>query len=332
MIKKILKILFYLALFIVILFFLLSFGKNPSSISYGLTFSKTYSDYLGVPFKETYISILDDLKVRKLRLMAYWPQTEPSKNVFDFVDLDFQIEEAQKRKAEVILAIGRRLPRWPECHVPSWAKGELWQDQKKELFVYLEKVVERYKGYENIKYWQVENEPFLSVFAYENCGDLDKDFLKEEIALVKKLDPSRPVLLTDSGNLGLWKSAWQLGDVFGTSVYVYLWNPMVGEIKSIYWPSFYKVKKNLMSLIYGPKKSLLIELSLEPWLLEPIINAPIDIQISRMDVSKFDEVIGFAKKTGFDEQYLWGVEWWYFMKDKGHPEYLEKAGDIFSKN
>jgi len=25
-------------------------------------------------------------------------------------------------------------------------------------------------------------------------------------------------------------------------------------------------------------------------------------------------------KTNFDEQYLWGVEWWYYLREKGHPE------------
>ena len=88
--------------------------------------------------------------------------------------------------------------------------------------------------------------------------------------LNSKLDPSRQVLVTDNGNLGLWYGAWKSGDVFGTSVYLYLWNPSIGQIKSVYWPSFYKMKTNLITLFFGGKESLLIELSLEPWLLESI--------------------------------------------------------------
>ena len=330
--KKTLEVFLCIILILFVIFFALSFKDDPKNISYGVTFSKPYSDYLGLPSREVFTSILDDLKVRKFRLVAYWSEVEKIKDEFNFTDIDFEVREAQKRNADVILAVGRRLPRWPECHVPAWAKNMSWDDQKKEILAYITETVKHFQTYENIKYWQVENEPYLSVFAKENCGNLDEDFLQEEIALIKKLDPTRPILVTDSGNLGLWSGAWRAGDVFGTSVYMYLWNPTIGEIKSIYAPSFYKVKTNLMSFLHGAKKSFLIELSLEPWLIEPIINVPIVTQIDRMDTPKFDEILNFAEKTGFDEQYLWGVEWWYLMKTKGHPEYWEKAKDIFAKD
>lgn len=330
--KKILEVFLCIILILFAVFFALSFRDNPEHIAYGVTFSKPYSDYLGLPSREVFISMLDDLRVRKLRLIAYWPEIEKTNGTFDFSDVDFEIREAQKRNADIILAVGRRLPRWPECHIPDWAEDMAWEEQKNEILAYISETVRYFRTYENIRYWQVENEPFLSVFAKENCGDLDRDFLYEEIALVKKLDPARPVLVTDSGNLGLWSGAWQAGDAFGTSMYMYLWNPNIGEIKSIYVPAFYKVKTNFMSLLYGVKKSMLIELSLEPWLIEPIINVPIETQIDKMDMQKFDEVLNFAEKTGFDEQYLWGAEWWYYMKNKDHPEYLDKAKKIFSQN
>jgi hypothetical protein len=328
--KKIIKIV-GIALSVLVLFFLvLSFRTIPKSISYGVSFSKFHSDELGLPYRTVLLSLLDDLNVRRFRLSAHWPMIEPEKGKYNFNDLDFQLEETHKRDAKVVLALGRRLPGWPECHDPDWAKGLSWDEKKKEILSYLETVVNHYKQYDNIEYWQVENEPFLSVFAQEQCGTLDKAFLKEEIALVKKLDPSRPVLVTDSGNLGLWKDAWRVGDAFGTSVYMYLWNPTLGQVRSIYLPSFYRTKTTLMEMFLGKKKSFLIELSLEPWLLEPIAKAPLETQIARMDTAKFDEIISFAKKTGFDTQYLWGAEWWYSMKERGHGEYWERAKQIFN--
>jgi salicylate hydroxylase len=47
-------------------------------------FSKFRADELGILWKETFISILDDLKVRKFRLSAHWPMIEPQKDNFDF--------------------------------------------------------------------------------------------------------------------------------------------------------------------------------------------------------------------------------------------------------
>ena len=33
-----------------------------------------------------------------------------------------------------------------------------------------------------------------------------------------------------------------------------------------------------------------------------------------MDLEKFKDVIEYAKNTGEDTSYFWGVEWWYWMK------------------
>jgi hypothetical protein len=63
--------------------------------------------------------------------------------------------------------------------------------------------------------------------------------------------------------------------------------------------------------------------------LGPIKDAPVELQMERMSTQMFDEIISFANKTGFDEQYLWGVEWWYFMMTKDHPEYWQKAQKLF---
>lgn len=50
-----------------------------------------------------------------------------------------------------------------------------------------------------------------------------------------------------------------------------------------------------------------------------------------MDINKFNKVLDYAKKTSFAEQYLWGVERWYLMKEKGHPEYFDRAKEILGK-
>lgn len=222
--KKILIIILFLIITFVIVYSYLSIRKTPEKIQYGMSFNTLYATELGLDWKEVYDAILKDLKIKHFRLAVHWNLIEPQDDQWDFSAIDYQIEEAQKHNADIILAIGRRLPRWPECHVPDWAKDMTWDEQKKEIRDYLKVIVDRYKKYDNIKYWQVENEPFLEVFATEHCGNLDVDFLDEEIALVKSLDNSRPILVTDSGNLGTWASPYRRGDSFGTSVYVYLWN------------------------------------------------------------------------------------------------------------
>jgi hypothetical protein len=40
--------------------------------------------------------------------------------------------------------------------------------------------------------------------------------------------------------------------------------------------------------------------------------------------------VEFAKKTGMNEIYVWGVEWWYWMKTtQNNPTLWEQAKNIY---
>lgn len=311
--------------------FLLSRKTVPEAVTYGMSFNTLYARELGLPWRDVYDAFLDDLGVRHLRLAAHWPMVEPERDRLQFEELDYQLARAEEEGADVILAVGKRLPRWPECHIPGWAEDLSWGEQKQEIRELIRAVVERYKDNEAITHWQVENEPFLGVFAREHCRPLDVDFLEEEISLVKALDSTRPVIVTDSGNLGTWTGAYRRGDVFGTSVYVYFWNPELGQFKTVLPPWFYRVKDNLMAIRYGEKPTLLIELSAEPWLVDPITEVPVETQFSRMNLEKFKDIVVYAKQTRFEMQYLWGGEWWYWLRDRGHPELWEYGRTLFQQ-
>lgn len=317
---------------LILALYLLSLRPVPSAFTYGASFNTPYARELGLDWKAVYLAMLTDLGVRHLRLAAHWPMIEPERNTFHFDELDFQIAEAEARGVDVVLAVGRRLPRWPECHVPEWARGLSWEEQKEEVLQQITAVVNRYKGSPAISHWQVENEPYLSVFANEYCGDLDEAFFKDELALVKKLDPKRPILVTDSGNLGLWYRAYRAGDAFGTSLYMYFWEPTVGPFKSKLPPAFYRIKWNALRLLFGEKPSYIIELSVEPWLVEPIAKTPIGVQLERMDLEKFKEIIAHARETGFARQYLWGPEWWYWLRERGEPGLWEYGKEVFNSS
>ncbi len=303
----------------------------PAKITYGVSFSKFHSDELQLDWKKTYLSILDDLKVKNLRLSAHWPMIQPTVNKYNFEEIDFQMEEAKKRNVSVILAVGRRLPGWPECHVPQWAAKLPESEQREKIIQMIKTLVKRYKDYPNLKYWQVENEPFLGLFGRSHCGQPDEDFLKQEIDLVHKDDPGHPVLVTDSGELGTWYQSYRNSDIFGTSMYLYIWSTVLGPIRYPIGPSFFRVKQKIIEALKGDKPKILIELSAEPWLLEPIIDTPIETQLDRMGIDKFNEMIKFSAKAGFDTQYLWGAEWWYWMNEHNRPEFWQRAKEIFKQ-
>jgi hypothetical protein len=309
--------------------FLLARKERPVEIIYGMSYNVPYARELGLDPDEVFDAILHDLGVRNLRLAAHWNLIEPVRGQYDFSWMDADLKKAEEAGAQVIFGVGRRLPRWPECHIPEWAAQLSWEEQKEVIVDYIEAVVTRYKDSPAITYWQVENEPFLEVFAHEHCGDLDETFLQDEINLVRELDQSRPILVTDSGNLGTWKGAYRAGDAFGTSVYVYFWNPELGQFRTVLPAWAYRVKENLMELFFGHKETFLIELSLEPWLIESVVNVPVETQFERMDLAKIEEILAYAEKTRFERQYLWGAEWWYWLKEHGRPELWNYGKELF---
>lgn len=310
---------------------LAGFQSVPERISYGATFSELRALELGLPWKETYDAMLDELGVRRFRLVAHWTMIEPTPGAYDFADLDYQVKRAEEAGATVVLAVGRRLPSWPECHEPEWLSGLDQGTARDALLAYLRAVVTRYADSPAVSAWQVENEAFLTAFAYEHCGSLDLALYEEEIALVRSLDPSRPVLLTDSGELGPWYPLMKRGGIFGTTLYIHMWNPYIGTFRYPTVPAFYRAKRTLSEWLAGERDpAVLIELSLEPWLLKPIRETELDTQLSRMDLRMFDEVIDFAARTSFSEQYLWGAEWWYYLKTvHGNASYWERAKELF---
>jgi len=329
-ILKWVKKLFIVFIVILFLIFLLSRGHvfKPDELEYGLTFSKKQATDLGFDWQKVYLAILDDLGVRKIRLPAYWDEIEPTNGQFNWQNLDWQIEQASKRNSEIILAIGGRLPRWPECHFPSWT-GELNKaGRDKKILAYLTKTVNRYKNNKNIIAWQIENEPFLSHFG--DCPKLDKELLDSEINLTRSLD-SRPIIITDSGELSTWVPAAKRADIFGTTMYLNTYSQFFKRyIHYPITPGFFRFKKNITQMFAQPQDWIVIELQAEPWGSAPYQNLSQADRDRTMDLNKFREIIKFSAKTGFKEFYLWGAEWWYWEREvNNNPALWEEAKRLF---
>jgi hypothetical protein len=325
-----------LAVFVTIAFFLLAFRSIPAQedITYGVTFSKFRAEELALDWREVYEALLTDLAVKHFRFVAHWQMIEPQEDVYHFSELDYQMRRAEEEGAQVILAVGRRLPSWPECHEPEWIQSHSFEEQKDDIRDYITAVVERYKDSPALAMWQVENEPFIIGFALGECGHLDTDFLDEEIALVKLLDPDTPILITGSGELGLWNNTWERGDVFGTTLYRRVWNRDLNSyITYPTTPGFFRAKRTFTELTTGIRKPAIIaELAAEPWVIGRIIDTPLNAQLQRMDLSLLQTSVAFAARTSFNEQYLWGAEWWYYLKEiHDEPEIWNWTRHLFDR-
>lgn len=328
--RKIFKMIL-LGILLLILFFIgyLFIGKTEPAkkITWGVNFSQKHAELLGLNWKETYLALFDDLKVKNLKLITQWDLIEPKEGDYNFEDLDWQIKEAEDREVKILLVIGMKTGRWPECHIPGWAKNLSQKEQQEKILKLLEKIVLKYRDRVSIWTWQVENEPF---FPFGECPRVDKNFLKTEIELVKSLDQKkRKVLISDSGEGSFWTRAAKFGDIVGTTMYKKVWFGQLGTY--IYYPfppTFYRRKAQIIERLFD-KKVIVIELQVEPWGPKLLYESPLEEQEKTMNLERFKYNIGFAQKTGLDTFYLWGGEWWFWMKKQGYSEIWEEARKLF---
>ncbi len=339
--KMIFLIIFIILILFIVLFFYFFVGKSPvpKNITWGVDFSQMQAESLKLDWKQAYLAILDDLGAKNIKLHTQWDFVEGKKDDYYFNDIDWQISQAEKRNAKIIYVLGMKTGRWPECHIPNWAQNLQEERQQAELLGYITEVVLRYKDSKAIINWQVENEPF---FKFGECPPWyykNDEFLKKEVDLVKLLDPSRQIIISDSGELSWWIKASRIGDILGTTIYRRAWvnissfgfNIGLPGFYSNYLipPVFYSRKVELIKYIFN-KKVISVELQAEPWAFKPFSDVPLAEQYKTMDLQKFKDNIEYAKKTGLDTFYFWGVEWWYWMKTtQNRPEIWNEAKKLF---
>lgn len=301
--------------------------KQPS---FGFSYSPRTAEGLGLDPKQTYLNALSDLDPKTVRLMAYWDEIEPTQDIYDFSELDFYLTEAEKNQTPVILSVGFKLPRWPECYTPEYLKNHPTSVLRERQLKMVKKVIENYESNTNIKAFQIENEP---LFAFGDCPPVDKEFFEQEITLVRTLT-QKPIIITDSGELRPWTTPMKLSNIFGTTLYRSVSNPYFGRFL---WPLpawSYSLKAYLVKTFFAPENQgvMIAELQSEPWFNKSLSTLSIPEQIKIFSPSNLETNALFARKTGFSESLFWGVEWWYYMQANGHPEYIETAKEIFQNS
>ncbi|MFA5228224.1 MAG: hypothetical protein WC446_00415 [Candidatus Paceibacterota bacterium] len=298
----------------IIIYFFVGFSEEKEDTKWGVNFSLKQTEFLGIDDKQTYLALIEDLGFKKIKISVHWDLIEKEFEKYDFSLLDWQIQKAKENNAEVILAIGMKTPRWPECHIPKWAEGLEKKDQQSSIVNLIEAIASRYKNEKTVVAWQIENEFFLN---FGKCPWKDEDFFKEEIKTIRMVDKNRPVIITDSGELSFWIASSKLdSDILGVTTYKKVWQTNIKKyISYILPPIFYERRANLIKIIFD-KEVIGTELQAEPWCANSIMNSSLEEQAKTMDLEQFKKNVNFAKKTGIKEFYFWGGEWWYYMLTK----------------
>lgn len=316
----------------ILVFLFVGWPTKTKDVTYGMTFSRPYAEELGLDPDATLRTALDDVGIRRFRIAAYWKLLEPIEGQWDFSDLDKDIAAIGEREGKVVLALGEKLPRWPECWGPDWYKGLPRNDQRAKTLRYIETVVERYRDNPTVAAWQVENEPH---FRYGDCPAPDYLFIRQETEFVRSLDPTRLIQTTDSGELSSWLTLGVFVDKLGISVYRVVRNPILGDTNLHYWflPPYVYKRKALLARPFGVKDVYVSEFQMEPWSNKSLDQTPLEDQLSSIDVKQMQANFHFAERMGFKEIDFWGIEWWVWMKEKkNHPEFIEEAKRFWTEH
>ena len=296
--------------------------SRPGQQSVGVSFIPDYAQSLGVDPHQTMDALLG-IGVKQFRLVSYWSDMEQTPGQYDFRQLDWQFHKAEQANAHIVLTVGLRQPRWPECHIPDWAAKEpksVWQPQ---LESFMTAVVQRYQHSPALNKYQLENEYFLKGFG--TCTDFSRDRLVSEYNLVKRLDATHPIIVGRSNNDLGWPVGEPTPDEFSVSVYKRVWDAGFSHRYLEYpFPGWYYGFLAGWQKIVTGRDMTLGELQAEAWPPngQQITQISVVEQNKSMDAKRFKDRIEYGKATGMRNIYLWGAEYWYYRLQVEHDPSL----------
>jgi hypothetical protein len=286
---------------------------------FGVSFSIKQCRNFGIDPHATLAWLINDTGFRRFRLMSYWNEHEKQPGIYDFTELDWQLDAVAAAGGQVTLCLGARQPRWPENHWPDWA----WQAEKPArtaaLLAYVQTVVERYKNHPALASYQLENEALLHTFGER--PEVDRPRLKRELILVKQCDPEHPVIMSTSTSWGI-PIRQPIPDIVGFSYYQVVYNN--GYHQAFHRPWLHRARRRLIKL-FKHRPAFIHELQLEPWGPKAIWEMPIAEQDKSMGPAQIAKNVALARRTDAWPVDLWGGEWWYWRLIKKHDPSIWRA-------
>lgn len=322
----VLMVIIFESLLLMIRFERLQKNKN---YSWGVSFSQEQAERYGSNWRDNYLAILDDLNFKRIRISAYWDRIEPEQGRYDFSEVEWMLDEANKRGARATLVIGQKNLRYPECYYPAWVDTSNTLRTSAQTVDMIKATAKKFKNHPALENWQLENEFLLKSFGKCPSNLLTNAQLRKELDALRSVDSSRRIILTQSDQFG-FPLLGPFADVFGFSMYRWSWDKSVGYWRYPQNGKYFWWKAGLISAAYNQQIKV-HELQAEPW--GPLGNEYISFsEGSRtMDPNKLLDNVNYAKETRIKEIDLWGAEWWWHQKQNGDSGVWDSVKNITSQ-
>lgn len=308
-------------------------------LTLGTTFSQLQCKYLQLDHTKA-LSEIVKLPFHTIRVCAYWNEIENKKNEYDYRTIDRVIEEVVNANKKIILAVGMKAPRWPEFHLPQWAKDEAQSEKVYEqCSKFTRNILQRYRDIPNITHLQIENEPLNKMPITENKA-VDKDFLCNQVNEARSLKrPDQKILATTAINifpysLGFkYNSAFEfcvsIADAIGVNVYTKIGTP-VGYIQP--FPFFWwKLAQWQQEAQQSHTETWITEAQSEPWEHGSAVHTSKAVFPSASP-ERTEKLVDKLSQLGYKNILLWGCEYWYWQKQNGRSEWWNAMSTLLEKH
>jgi hypothetical protein len=332
---------------------------HPAStpVQIGVSFSHRRAAALGLDYRKAFRQ-LEAMHFRVIRLSAYWDEVDSN----GYRNLDWLMTEARRSHQPVALALGMKGLGWPEFYIPASAMPlttlrdsqdvALDPDLKEAALLFVEGTAARYRDNPELVAWQVENEPFNRA-GPDNLW-IDADFVRQEIAAVKSVDPhDRPVIVNSFSHFNLLfdqasnRDGFDLksllgfdgtdaemqslnvlgaGDILGLDVYTAIGYQLLGGEHIAHADSNWDDR--LESLRHkaqrAGKRAWITEAQAEPW------EASQDTWDNPKSTSPaaMRAMFRSLQDAGYSTVLFWGSEYWLWRAAHGDSRWIDTASSL----
>jgi Beta-galactosidase len=335
----------------------------------GISFRPRQVEALGLDGRAT-LSALLAYPFQLVRLGAYWNRLEPRPGAFDLTELDWQVDASERAGKQMVLCVGAvKTFGYPEFFVPDHHLRAPLPERRligpsaypalaAAATDFVSRVVDRYRDRTSIVAWQVEHEA-VDPLGFEHSWRLAAAFVEQEIAAVRRADPSRPILLNGflpaslpAGLVQWWRTrdqgdsvafAERVADVVGVDYYPRHAMVALGGV-TVYldggrgpWHGWRGARLFARAQAAG-RRLMVSEGQAEPW---EAVTTPPNPRGSAAYSCPPEAVIGNynrwmrwarAAASKLDAYLFWGAEYWLLREQSGDPRYIRAFDRILERS